>query len=312
MARATSAAGRVTPSRLWRISPRVRQDGPPAAGSPRTARRQLPDPPHRLLRRVRRRRPALRPARRARGRLADPGGREPRAQARARPLRLGRRHVRRQGRAQGRAQGPRRAARAEHPAAGQAARAGASSATRSRLNDQHGLADNRPVVRARHRAGPQPVVHAGHDRRGHVARASNVNQAVVNGAGLVGKVTWASPGTSIVTLDHRPHDADRRDGERERRQGDRAGRGGPPDRPRARLAVGQGRRPARARPSSPPAPCRRSTSSPRRIPRGHPDRPRDAGRRRRQRQPAGPRRAVRQPAPPRPRRGADQAGTCGR
>ena len=28
----------------------------------------------------------------------------------------------------------------------------------------------------------------------------NVNQAVVNGAGLVGKVTWVSPGTSIVTL----------------------------------------------------------------------------------------------------------------
>jgi rod shape-determining protein MreC len=27
-----------------------------------------------------------------------------------------------------------------------------------------------------------------------------VNQAVVNGSGLVGKVTWVSPGTSIVTL----------------------------------------------------------------------------------------------------------------
>src|SRR4029450_10727064 len=53
--------GRVTPSRLWRTSPRVRQDGPPAAGSPRTARSQLPHPPDRLLRRVLRRWPALCP-----------------------------------------------------------------------------------------------------------------------------------------------------------------------------------------------------------------------------------------------------------
>ena len=41
------------PIRLWSTSPRVRQDGPPAAGSPRAARRLLPDPPDRLLRRVR-------------------------------------------------------------------------------------------------------------------------------------------------------------------------------------------------------------------------------------------------------------------
>ena len=162
--------GRVTPSRLWRISPRVRQDGPPAAGSPRTARRQLPDPPHRLLRRVRRRRPALRAARRARRRLADPGGRQQGAQARARPLRLVRRH----------ASTPRASSRTCARSATRCARR--TSSCRPKLREQAPArrpdraqqparpGRQPPGVRARHRAGPQPVVHADHDRQGHSAR----------------------------------------------------------------------------------------------------------------------------------------------
>ena len=133
------------------------------------------------------------------------------------------------------------------------------------LNNQHGLADNRPVSARVIGQDPnlwftQVTIDQG------TSSGVNVNQAVVNGAGLVGKVTWVSPGTSIVTLvtDHTTQIG--ATVSREQRQGDRAGRGGPPDRPRARLAVGQGRRPARARPSSPRAPCRRSTSSPRPIP----------------------------------------------
>jgi hypothetical protein len=62
-------------------SPRVRQDGPAAPGSPRTAHRQLPDPSHRVLRRVRRRRPARGAARHERGPQPRPGGRQPRAEA---------------------------------------------------------------------------------------------------------------------------------------------------------------------------------------------------------------------------------------
>ena len=278
MARATSAPRRVTPSRLWRISPRVRQDGPPAAGSPRTARSQLPHPPDRLLRRVRRRRPALRPARRARRRLADPGGREQGAQARARPLRLGRRHLPRQGPAQGHAQGPRRAARAEHPAAGQAARAG--PARRPDRAQQPARAGRQPPgVRARHRAGPQPVVHAGHDRPGHVVgRERQPGRGQRRGARRQGHLGVARDVDRHAR--HRSHDADRRDGEREPGQGDRAGRGGPPDRPRARLAVGQGRRPARGDRRD-----LRHRVEGRQVPLAlsprHPDRPRDARRRRR-------------------------------
>ena len=148
----------------------------------------------------------------------------------------------------------------------QAQAARAAPARRPDRAEQAARADRQPPgLRARHRAGPQPVVHAGHDRPGHRRRACNVNQAVVNGAGLVGKVTWVSPGTSIVTLttDHTTQIG--ADGERERRQGDRAGRGGPPDRPRARIALGQGRRAPRPDGRDLGHACRTSASSPRPI-----------------------------------------------
>ena len=45
-------------TKLWSRVRHVRQDGSPTTRSPRAARRQLPDPPHRLFRRVRRRRAA--------------------------------------------------------------------------------------------------------------------------------------------------------------------------------------------------------------------------------------------------------------
>ena len=67
------------------------------------------------------------------------------------------------------------------------------------LNDRHDLADNRPI--AAHVIGQDPnlwftqvTIDEG------TSRGVEINQAVVNGAGLVGKVTWTSPGTSIVTL----------------------------------------------------------------------------------------------------------------
>jgi rod shape-determining protein MreC len=67
------------------------------------------------------------------------------------------------------------------------------------LNNQHGLADNRPVSARVIGQDPnlwftQITIDEG------TSSGVNVNQAVVNGSGLVGKVTWASPGTSIVTL----------------------------------------------------------------------------------------------------------------
>src|SRR5439155_216738 len=75
----------------------------------------LADPPHRLLRRIGGRRPARLPAGVPGGDLADPGRREPRAQARARPVRLVRRHARRQ-------EAARPAARAGAPVARRGAR----------------------------------------------------------------------------------------------------------------------------------------------------------------------------------------------
>jgi rod shape-determining protein MreC len=67
------------------------------------------------------------------------------------------------------------------------------------LNKQHELTDNRPV--SAHVIGQDPnlwftqvTIDQG------TSSGVRVNQAVVNGEGLVGKVTWVSPGTSIVTL----------------------------------------------------------------------------------------------------------------
>jgi rod shape-determining protein MreC len=67
------------------------------------------------------------------------------------------------------------------------------------LNDNFGLADNAPV--AAHVIGQDPNLWFTQITIDEGTSAGvNVNQAVVNGAGLVGKVTWVSPGTSIVTL----------------------------------------------------------------------------------------------------------------
>jgi rod shape-determining protein MreC len=67
------------------------------------------------------------------------------------------------------------------------------------LNKQHELTDNRPV--AAHVIAQDPnlwftqvTINQG------TSAGVHVNQAVVNGQGLVGKVSWASPRTSIVTL----------------------------------------------------------------------------------------------------------------
>jgi rod shape-determining protein MreC len=67
------------------------------------------------------------------------------------------------------------------------------------LNKRHQLTDNRPVSARVIGQDPnfwftQVTIDQG------TSAGVNVNQAVVNGAGLVGKVTWVSPGTSIVTL----------------------------------------------------------------------------------------------------------------
>ena len=138
------------------------------------------------------------------------------------------------------------------------------------------------------------------------ATASQVNQPVINGKGLVGKVKTVSDGNAVVML---LSDSDfgvsarRRAGEPARL--DPAGRGlagRPAARPRAR---GQ----ARCGPatwSSPPA--RSPSACPRRSRRGHPDRPRQAHRGRGRAGPHDPRRARRRPAQPRLRPGAHPAG----
>ena len=74
----------------WRLQPRVRQASPAATRRPRTARGRLPDPAHRILRRVGLEPAALGPARRGRGPLADPAGRQQGAQAGPLVGRLGR------------------------------------------------------------------------------------------------------------------------------------------------------------------------------------------------------------------------------
>jgi rod shape-determining protein MreC len=67
------------------------------------------------------------------------------------------------------------------------------------LNKQHGLTDNRPV--SAHVIGQDPnlwftqvTIDDG------TSSGVQANQAVVNGEGLVGKVTSVTPGTAIVTL----------------------------------------------------------------------------------------------------------------
>ena len=108
----------------------------------------------------------------------------------------------------------------------------------------------------------------------------NVNQAVVNGAGARRQGHLGVARDVDRHARHRPHDADRRDGERERGQGDRAGRGRPPDRPRARLAVGQGRR-AAGRDRRHLGHGVEGRQVPLALSPRHPDRARDARRRRR-------------------------------
>ena len=144
MALAASAMRRS--NQLWSTLHRVRQASPPAAGSPRAARRRLPDPADRLLRRVGRRPAAQRPARRRDGALADPGGREPRAEAGARPVRLVRRHRARE-----------EGARPAQGAARQTA-ASRSSATRSPLQENAEL--RRAARRSTTRTGSTPTTSA--------------------------------------------------------------------------------------------------------------------------------------------------------
>ena len=67
------------------------------------------------------------------------------------------------------------------------------------LNKQHGLTDNRPV--SAHVIGQDPnlwFTQVTIDQ--NTSTSVNINQAMMNSEGLVGKVTWVSPGTSIVTL----------------------------------------------------------------------------------------------------------------
>jgi len=111
------------------------------------------------------------------------------------------------------------------------------------LNNQHDLADNRPVSSHVIAQDPnlwftQVTIDQG------TSAGVEVNQAVVNGQGLVGKVTWASPGTSIVTLvtDHTTQNRAQRSPREASRGSWRSRRA--TDRPGARLALEQGRGPA--------------------------------------------------------------------
>ena len=160
--------------------------------------------PDRLLRRVRRRLLPRVPARRPGGVLADRDGRQPRAQAGARPVRLGRRHVRRQEGEQGPEEGGRSACAASSP---------------SRRPPQRDADQLKALVGLTARAGLPAGDEAGHRARDRAARrrsgtrrikidkgssdgiATAGSQPVIDRpGGLVGKVTSVTGGTAEVTL----------------------------------------------------------------------------------------------------------------
>ena len=252
------------------------------------------------------------------GRLADPGGRQPGAQARARPLRLGRRHrltpratsrtLRNERDALRAAARPRRRGRsAENAQLARPARASTRRPTTwthyrpvtARVIGQ--LAD--ALVRDRSRSTRAPRRHRrrpardrhrrrrrrrrGPDRQGRLGRrAARRSCALITDSAIA------------VAREHR---------RRQRRRGSSSPRPGNPSDLMHRTRRPERRRPPRASASSPPAPCRDATTCRPLYPPRPPDRPRhavdDAGTRR----PGGPRAPVRQPAPPRLRPGPDQA-----
>ena len=175
------------------------------------ARRQLPDPADRLLRRVRRWRAARDPARRHGGRLPDPGGRQPRAQAVPRPLRLGRRH--------------RSTPRATSRTCARSATSGSDRATAQRDAPCARTAQLRELLDLGKALGPRrlrarrPPASSASRRRSGTRRsrstraratASRENMPVVasdgrdSGTGLIGKVTFAASNSAAGHADHRP------------------------------------------------------------------------------------------------------------
>ena len=127
----------------------------------------------------------------------DPGGRQPRAQARPRPVRLVRRHAGRQGRA-------RQARGRARPAAQQARRCSAlrelEQPGRSSEIDTRGGLNQYDPVEARVYGAPR----APGTRRVTINKGSSdgvtVDDPVVNGQGLVGKVKSVSGGNAVVML----------------------------------------------------------------------------------------------------------------
>ena len=167
----------------------------------------LADPAHRLLRRVRSAAACTRPARRAGGARAAPGGRQPRAQAGPRPVRLVRRHVRRQGRARQAQEGARRSCAARSPTL-QADDARERAAARACVGINTGGRPAGATARSSARViarSPTRLVLDDRDQQGLERRRAASTSPVVNGDGLVGKVTTVSDGTAVVTLitDHR-------------------------------------------------------------------------------------------------------------
>ena len=263
--------------------------------------------PDRLLRRVRRRLLPRPPARGAGGVRADRDRRQPRAQAGARLLRLGRRHDRRQGPERGPQEGGPAAARPAGPVGDGPARRRSAARRWSSLRQRELL----PAVDgAGHGARDRPLVRRSGTRRSRSTRAPTTacasNQPVIAAGGLIGKLISVTGGTAEVRL----------------------------------ITDGESGVSAQVFPAGVSGVVRPEVGNPddlllehvesgRRVtentlvvtsgftlvadrvavPARHPDRPRDQGRPRRARDlPARARQAVRRPAPHRPGPGADAQG----
>ena len=163
----------------------------------------LPRPAHRVLRRVVRRPAARRPARRDGGPRAGPGGREPRAQAVPRPVRLVRRHAGRQGPARRARAGARRAAPAGRALQVDAERERASCAALVDYDRGSGLDAYEPVTARVYSRSPTSWYSTIEINKGS-SDGVRVNQPVINGEGLVGKVKTVSRRQRGRDAAHRP------------------------------------------------------------------------------------------------------------
>ena len=147
--------------------------------------------------------PARRPARRDGGPRADPGGRQPGAQAVPRPVRLVRRHARRQGRArQAQDRARRSCASRSPPSTRRNARSSSTRACRSRTS-RAASATTSPVPARVIARSPNSWYQTFQINKGS-SDGVRVDQPVVNGAGLVGKVKSVSDGNAVGDAAHRP------------------------------------------------------------------------------------------------------------